>query len=318
MTADGATLAEQAVDALGETFGRHPGFRAAHAKGVLYRGTFTATPEAAQLSRAAHLQGKPVEVTVRFSNAPGDPARPDGGRGGRGMAAKFYLPDGMRTDIIGISTPRFFARSPEEFVSVIRAGRRGRLRLLRVLLLFITHPRAALILRSGLRKLPLRSYACCRYDALHSYKWVDSTGGERFVRYRWLPEAGEASMPVKEAKRQEPDYLQHELRARVEREPVRFTLQLALAAADDRVEDSSVAWPEERETVAAGTLELTEPDTQRETGDDVLVFDPTRVVDGIELSDDPVLRFRRPAYSISVERRSALPATDLLRSGRPG
>ena len=58
----------------------------------------------------------------------------------------------------------------------------------------------------------------------------------------------------------------------------------------------------------AGRLELTGPETEREQGDDVLVFDPTRVVDGIELSDDPILRFRPRAYAASVERRSGIPA----------
>ena len=55
----------------------------------------------------------------------------------------------------------------------------------------------------------------------------------------------------------------------------------------------------------AGTLEITGLETERETGGDVLVFDPTRVTDGIELSDDPVLRFRPQAYSASVARRTA-------------
>ena len=36
----------------------------------------------------------------------------------------------------------------------------------------------------------------------------------------------------------------------------------------------------------------------------MLVFDPVRVVDGIELSDDPILRFRPDAYAESVQRRS--------------
>lgn len=300
---DTADLAERAVDALNDTFGRHPGFRAVHAKGVLYRGTFTATPEAAALTPAAHMQGAPVEATVRFSNAPGDPNRPDGTRGGRGMATKFYLPDGSRTDIIAISTPRFFARSVEEFVKVIEAGRRGPLKPLRGLLLFVTHPRAAWILTSGLRKRPLRSYATCRYDALHAYRWVDAAGDARYVRYRWVPEAGEETIGVREAKRQSPDYLQAELEQRVAAGPVRFTLQLQLAEPGDQVADSSVAWPEERELVVAGTLELKGPEGEREQGDDVLVFDPTRITDGIELSEDPVLHFRRPAYSISVERR---------------
>jgi catalase len=70
------------------------------------------------------------------------------------------------------------------------------------------------------------------------------------------------------------------------------------------VDDPTAVWPEERETVAAGVLELTELDTERETGGDVLVFDPMRVTDGIEPSDDPILRFRPDSYSVSVERRS--------------
>jgi catalase len=37
----------------------------------------------------------------------------------------------------------------------------------------------------------------------------------------------------------------------------------------------------------------------------VLVFDPGRVADGIECSNDPVLRYRPPAYSESIARRMA-------------
>jgi catalase len=36
----------------------------------------------------------------------------------------------------------------------------------------------------------------------------------------------------------------------------------------------------------------------------VLVFDPSRVSAGIELSEDPILRFRPRAYSASVARRA--------------
>ena len=56
-----------------------------------------------------------------------------------------------------------------------------------------------------------------------------------------------------------------------------------------------------------GTLEITGPETEREQGDDVLVMDPTRVTDGIEPSDDPILHIRSHAYSVSVERRSGIP-----------
>ena len=51
---------DQAIDTIRATGGAQPGYRALHAKGKLYRGTFTASPEAGQLSRAAHLTGSAV------------------------------------------------------------------------------------------------------------------------------------------------------------------------------------------------------------------------------------------------------------------
>ena len=39
---------------------------------------------------------------------------------------------------------------------------------------------------------------------------------------------------------------------------------------------------------------------------DIVVFDPMRVTDGIEASDDPVLRFRTLAYSASVKLRTGV------------
>jgi len=83
-------------------------------------------------------------------------------------------------------------------------------------------------------------------------------------------------------------------------------LVVTLAAAGDPVEDPTVAWPDGRDRVEVGRLELGGPDTERERDGDVLVFDPTRVVEGIELSEDPILRFRPRAYSVSVERRSGI------------
>ena len=55
-----AGLGERAVDSIYWVYGPHPGFRAAHAKGTLVRGTFVATPAAAAITTAPHLQGTPV------------------------------------------------------------------------------------------------------------------------------------------------------------------------------------------------------------------------------------------------------------------
>ena len=47
------TTAEEAVASFEGRFGSHDGFRRLHAKGWLYRGSFTATPAAASLTRAS-------------------------------------------------------------------------------------------------------------------------------------------------------------------------------------------------------------------------------------------------------------------------
>jgi catalase len=97
---------DDAIDAIRGTGGACPFYRALHAKGTLYRGTFTATPEAAGLSRAKHLDGSKIPALIRFSNGSGKPARRDGSPGVRGMAVKFTLPDGSTTDVSTRPAPR--------------------------------------------------------------------------------------------------------------------------------------------------------------------------------------------------------------------
>jgi catalase len=308
-------IAQRAVDAINELSGRHDGYRAAHARGTLCAGTFTPAPAAADLTSAAHMQGEPVRVTVRFSNGAGDPSAPDNDRrDGRGMAVKFYLPEGGTTDIVAISLPCFFVRTPEDFIEFALARRpdpeTGEIDVGKVGAFVAEHPETAAALQLILPSLvPPRSYATVAYNSIHSFRLTGGSDSEgRFARYRFVPEAGVEALPEEEIDGAPPEYLQDDIRERLERGPVRFTLLARLAEDGDPVDDPTVAWPEgEREEVELGVLELTGLDTTRETGDDVLVFDPTRVTDGIELSDDPILHVRSPAYSVSVERRSGVP-----------
>jgi catalase len=296
----------EAVDAINARFGRHAGSRALHAKGTLCRGSFTATPAAAGLTRAAHMQGSPVDVTVRFSNGAGDPNTPDYAPDVRGMATKFYLPDGTKTDISAQTVPRFPVRTPDDFIGLVKASAPGTSRLWKLPLFLAMHREAIPALRENAPALrPPPSYASCRYYAFHAFRWIGADGGERFVRYGWRPEEDQPRISTEEAKSRGRDYLQEEIAERVAGGPARFVLELQVASEGDPVDDPNAAWPADRETVDAGTLGLTGLDTRREREGDVLVFDPMRLIDGIEPSDDPILRFRPSAYSESVERRMA-------------
>jgi catalase len=290
-----SSLAEEIVDAINAISGVHPGHRVAHAKGTLLAGTFT--PNGSGLTTAAHLQDEPVRVTARLSNGGGDPGIPDYAKEGRGMAVKFYLPNGDKTDIVALSLPCFFVRTPEDFLSFTKA----RLDPERLMPDWLgAHPESLPAIQAALGADPPVSYATCSYNSIHSFRWIDAAGGSRFVRYRWEPEAGEQTLSGEEAKARGRDYLQEDILGRGESA---FRLFVVIAEEGDAVDDPTVAWPEERERVEVGRLVLDGPDPERERGDDVLVFDPARVIDGIELSDDPILRFRSAAYSVSVARR---------------
>jgi catalase len=290
-----STFAEEVVDAINAISGTHPGHRAAHSKGTLLTGTFT--PNASGLTTAAHMQDTPSRVTVRFSNGGGDPNIPDYAHEGRGMATKFYLPDGEKTDIVALTMPAFFVRTPEDFLSFTRARTDPE----KLMPDWIgAHPEALPPLQAFLASGLPASYANRVYNSIHSFRWIDAGGGSRFVRYRWEPEAGEETLSAEDAKERGRDYLQEEIVARGESA---FRLLVVIADESDPVDDPTVPFPDERERVEVGRLVLTGPDTEREQGDDVLVFDPTRVIDGIELSGDPILSFRSDAYRVSVGRR---------------
>ncbi|BBX60836.1 hypothetical protein MSAS_00100 [Mycobacterium saskatchewanense] len=86
---------------------------------------------------------------------------------------------------------------------------------------------------------------------------------------------------------------------------MRFDFVVEIAGPNDSTIDPSAAW-RGSEKVVVGNFEITGLDTEREHGNDIVVFDPMRVTDGIEASDDPVLRFRTLAYSASVKLRTGV------------
>ncbi|WP_343573675.1 catalase family peroxidase [Mycobacterium sp.] len=297
---------DEAIDAIRETGGAQPGQRALHAKGKLYRGTFTATPEAAQLSRAAHFDGSAVPALIRFSSGSGNPAQPDNAPGVRGMAVKFTLPDGSTTDVSAQTATLFPASTPDGFVALLRAMRPGPTAPLRLIGYIATHPRfvKALPVVRETNRVPA-SYATVAYHGLHAFRWVAADGSARFVRYHLQPAAGEEFLPLDVAKGKDADFLIHELDERLASQPVRFDYQVQIGEPGDSTVDPSKPWHSDQ-TVTVGALAITGVDTEREHGGDIVVFDPMRVTEGIEPSDDPVLRFRTLAYSASVQLRTGV------------
>src|SRR5260370_22263187 len=149
------------------------GFRGAHAFGRIYKGTFTATPLAKTLSRAAHFQGPPVPATARLSAVSGDPTRKP--ENVVAMATKFYLPDGTITDLIGITLPAFFAGTPEEFFWLENAREldptTGKADIKKLLAYLHDHPNSARRVHTLQTQPAPASLAQTRFRALHAYRF---------------------------------------------------------------------------------------------------------------------------------------------------
>ena len=165
------------------------------------------------------------------------------------------------------------------------------------------HPESQPAIQATIGVEPPASFAQLAYRSPHSFKLVDAAGEGTWVRYRWRPEAGEEHIPDDDARERGRDYLSGELAERLRDGPAAFELLFQIASEDDPIDDSTAIWPEDRELVVAGRLEVTRIVDDPESGDHIEVFDPTRVIDGIELSDDPVLNARRRAYSVSAYAR---------------
>ena len=287
--------------------GMFAGFRGAHAFGRIYKGTFTPTSLAKTLSRAAHFQDVPVPVTARFSGVSGDPNQKPANV--VAMATKFYLPDGTITDLIGITLPAFFAGTPEEFFGFEEARTAdpatGKPDVEKLLAYLANHPNAARVVQALQNQLAPVSLAQTSFRALHTYRFETAASEARWARYHWEPEAGIAGQPVGELLKKPHDYLFDEFETRLRQSTVSFRLDLQLGQEDDPVDDPSAVWPEDRERVTVGRLELTRSITLEEIGDPIMMHDPTLVTDGIEVSpDDQIIALRRGAYLLSVAQRS--------------
>jgi catalase len=289
-------------------FGVHPGYRAAHAKGALLTGNFTPSSAAQQLTRAPHITRASTPVTVRFSNSTGLPQIPDSApeANPRGMAIRFNLAEHVHTDIVSHSTNGFPTRDGKEFLEFLKAaaGSGPDAPSPKPIEVFLgSHP-AALRFVQAPKPFPT-SLAREAFFAVTAYVFTNAAGEATFGRYRILPELGTEFFTDVDATALGPNYHFDELHSRVARGSIRFKILVQIAAPGDTTDDATVAWPEDRELVEFGTIELTAAVTDDAAEQKQIIFDPIPRVDGIEPSADPLLELRAAIYLLSGRRRRA-------------
>ncbi len=299
------SIPEQIIDTMNKIFGKHPGFRSAHAKGIVCEGEFTPAPSAATLSRAPHLQGKPSRVTIRFSDSTGLPEIPDGAPGAspHGFAVRFHVGEG-RTDIVSNAFNGFAVSTGEEFLGLLQAVSESGPNAPKPTPLekfLSTHPKAAKVMTTP--KPTPASFVTQSYFGVNAFQFTNRDGKSRFGRYQFRPEAEVKLLTKEDAAKQPPNFLIQELTERLAKGPAKFRLFVQLAAEGDPTDDATAVWPDSRPTVELGVLTITKPVADNDAAQRALAYDPLHLIDGIEASDDPLLETRSAAYAISRRRR---------------
>jgi catalase len=303
-------LSQELLQKFDALFGVHPGFRPAHAKGVMLDGSFTPTPDAAKLSRAPHLNKPSTPTTVRFSNSTGIPVIPDNDPNAdpRGCAIRFHLGERVHTDIVAHSTNGFPARTGQDFLELLTAIAATDMTHIpgSPLEKYLgTHPAALAFVSAP--KPPPSSFARETYFGLTAVRFLSKDGASRYGRYRILPAEGNDHLDAAAVAAKGANYLFDEIEARISREPVKFKVVAQLAEAGDTVDDVTVQWPEERRLLELGQLSFTAPVLDEAHEQKQIIFDPIPRVDGIDASADPLLDLRAAIYLLSGRRRRAAP-----------
>jgi catalase len=287
--------------------GVHPGFRPAHAKGLMCIGTFSPSPEAAGLTRAPHASRSSTPVTVRYSDSTGIPTIPDNDptrSGPRGIAVRFHLADHVHTDIVAHSTNGFPVRSGEEFREFLRAAAAFGAGQPEALGTFLAaHPNARRFVEAP-KPIPT-SFTREAFFAVTSFKFTNAQGVRRHGRFRIRPEEGTQYLSDEQAAAKSADFLFDEIGPRLASGPIRLGVLVQLAGDGDDVTDSSVPWPEGRTEVPFGTITLTDRVDDTVSERRKIIFDPIPRVDGIDTSGDPLSEVRSEIYLLSGRRRRA-------------
>ena len=304
--AQNAATAVQTVNTMNTIWGKHPGMRANHAKGVVVEGTFTPSPAAAALSKATIFAGKPVPVTVRFSDSTGIPTLPDGSQNANphGMSIKFHASDTDTVDVVTNSLAFFPVATGEEFLEFLQAltvSGPDAPKPTKAEQFIAAHPSVPKAVASV--QTPT-SFARETYNGVDAFIFVNAEGKKQPFRFQFVPVDGAQHLTPAEAAKMPPDFLVDEMPQRLAKEKAAFHVMAQLANPGDQTKDPSQPWPADRKMADLGTITLTQAVADNAKAQKDLHYLPNRLQPGIEVSDDPLIDARVRAYVISFGRRA--------------
>ncbi len=297
------------ADRFEHVYGRHDGFRRNHAKGLGATGTFASTGAGAAVCRAAVFQPGSLPVIGRFSLGGGLPDQADKPETVRGLGLLFQTPNGQQWRTAMINIPVFTDSTPQGFYERVLASKplpdTGRPDPQKMAAFLDRHPETVAAMKIIKQSPPSAGFADSRFHGLNAFQFTNSAGATVPVRWSVVPQ--EAGGPGTPAPAVGKDYLFDDLIRTLAQRPLKWRLVLTIGEPGDPTNDATKPWPPSRRSIDAGTITITQVQTEEAGNARDINFDPLVLPDGITASDDPLPAARSGVYARSFTRRATEP-----------
>ncbi|MEB0075968.1 catalase [Pseudomonas sp. CCI3.2] len=285
--------------------------RVVHARGTGAFGEFVPSADIHDLTVADVFKpGSKTPVFVRFSTVMGYRGSPEQARDPRGFAVKFYTDQG-NWDMVGINWPIFFIRDAIKFPDFVHANKPSAVTGVQdpdLAFDFFAHTPEATHMLTRLYTVEGMpdSYRHMNGSAVHAFKFVNAEGLVHYVKFAWRSQQGVHGLkPDDIAKSLGNDWnmMSNDLYGAINKGDFpKWDLYVQVLTPGelgkfnyDALDDTKV-WtgvPEKK----VGTMTLNRmPDNYFESVEES-AFAPSRLVPGIEASEDRMLQGRLFAYA---------------------
>jgi catalase len=300
--------------------------RVVHARGTTAFGYFEATGKvgdepASTFTRAKLFQdaGKRTDLAIRFSTVAGGRDSSEVARDPRGFAVKFYTEDG-NWDLVGNNLGVFFIRDAIKFPDFIHSQKPDPVTFEanvanRAFDFFSQTPEAMhmVMLVFSPRGIPA-NYRAQQGFGVNTYKWVNTAGDTKLVKYHWLPRQGVKSFTAADAAIVQAENLGHHTKDLYDAIDAgdfpEWELFVQLMDDEEHPEldfdplDDTKVWPESDFPLRkVGTMVLNRKPENFFVESEQIAFGTGVLVDGLDFSDDKMLVGRTFSYSDTQRHR---------------
>jgi catalase len=302
--------------------------RVVHARGSAAHGYFQVYESMAEYTKAGFLQDPAVitPVFVRFSTVAGSRGSTDLARDVRGFAVKFYTQQG-NFDIVGNNIPVFFIQDALKFPDLVHAVKpephneipqaaSAHDTFWDFISLMPESMHMIMWVMSD-RAIP-RSFRMMEGFGVHTFRFINSKGKSRFVKFHWKPLLGLHSVVWDEAQKisgKDPDFHRRDLWEAIENGNYpEWELGVQIVEEKDEHKfsfdllDPTKIIPEELVPVRRiGKLTLNRNPDNFFAETEQVAFHVGNIVPGIDFTNDPLMQGRLFSYT----------DTQLIRLGGP-